>query len=310
MLEVKIPLFDDFEVDGHIDGLVEIPNGFTLLPNVKPGIYVNEDKSMSQGYYWKFIKGGYQQAFPYYFDQIQGYLHSYYSGLSSIFDEKGNPTVELYRTLEEHTIDGTPYTDSGLIVAKNKETGALASEIILADDGYMIGLRRRWKLADDSVSQGELPERLYEEPDFECSECPWRKQCWAEIEPVVEETKEIVPLDPEVEVAADVYTVGKHLAVVADNMMEYGKSYLSSNTLGKTKIGKVSMNTYEVTRTIWNGKELERMLTPQQLDQVRVKKSSLTTRRDVEKMTPEQIMDLLGGVKKEQFLLGSGAKEE
>lgn len=302
---VKIKFRDDWYINGHLDGVVYIPGLFTLLP-IPEGFYIFEGKSMSTGPYWKFVKGGYRETFPSYFDQGQGYLHSEADKLTSVMSED-NPTKSLYLELpaEEEMVKvfsslpgGLPISkaEKMLAVGKHKETGKLWYEVINKDESYWEGLKRRWLEADEGVSNNELPDRLHESPDnYECRDCRFSKECW-EIEEAPAENVSVSVVDEtstDLLAAADIYAAGKTLAGLADKMVEYGKARLQLAEVGKVTVGKVKVNAYTTNRRIWNTKRLEEELTSQQVDDFSIVKGSLVQRMDADKMSLDELKGIV-----------------
>lgn len=312
-IRVNLNLYRDFVVSHgsrKIDAVISIPP-----ENKYPsGTYIGEMKSMATGYFWKFVKGGYRIAFPSYFAQIQGELFSTFESYQPITTDD-TPFVDLYRALGAVEVNQDPtgliLPDKAMVFAKNKESGRIHYEVIEADEAYFVGLSKRWRRAEDEVEKGELPDRLHDDDDnYECAQCPWRSKCWgAQVE--VHTASQAIILNEEVRPAAEAYAVGKKLSEIGESIMDANKEALVLTAKGSTKIGPVKVTAFETKRAHWNHKRLKEILTPTQLDEVYLEKTSLTHRRDVDTMTNEEIMELVRKLKAGSLpLLTSGEDHE
>ena len=301
-VRVRLNLYRDMVVtkgSRKIDGIINVPESVSKYP---AGDFIAEMKSMASGYFWKFVKGGYRVGFPSYFAQIQGELNAQLDSYGPL-EESDTPFVALYQALPNQDGLELPVTlpEKALIVAKNKETGKLWYEQIEKDEAYFVGLSRRWRDAEDAIAHEELPDRLHEDADnYECAQCPWKSKCWEQqiiqvlgIGPTVDT---IIPLE-DLEPAAEAYAVGKKFVELGEKIMDANKEVLSIGAPGSVRVGPVKVVTFNTSRTSWNHKRLEEILTPAQLAEVRVTKQSLSTRRDVDKLTGDEIMDLIKKVK-------------
>jgi hypothetical protein len=297
--EVEAELFPGCPVVGHIDGSIQVPSTVSERWLV-PGRHLSEDKSMSGGPYWRFVKGGYEVAFPSYYAQIQGYLHAKFLRWSPMLDEDAKIS-ELLHTLyadlawAEDWVEGDTLfvlPETALISAKNKENGNIWGELIRPDDDYFESMGRRWETADALVAQGSLPDRLHESPEnYECRECPAMKECWAS------EVVEYKSLDTEdAREAARLLTIGKALEKAADKIVTYAEGYLDPEIPGKYEVEGVKINKFATSRNKWDHSALERMLTPQQLEEVKISAPGFTVRRDAPALTAEEFRDLLRGL--------------
>ena len=292
--EVKIPLWENFSVIGHTDGEVEIPEG--AVKAVPSGEYLIEVKSMAPGYYWKFVKAGYRMTFPDYFDQLQGYLNAEEPIHWVAVNSEDNPAGALYTNLEGYEVSDSHWVMPrvGLVIAKNKETGAMWTEVVPQDPGYFAGLQRRWKYAWEDVESGELPSRLHEDKNnYECGRCLWAKECWEEEGGLVVVPPAEVVVTPEVADLARLYAAGDRLSKLGEAMMEHAKPALTLEEVGKTAIGPVTLSAHTRTTTSWNHKELEKMLTPQELGLVRVEKTTVVNRRVVTEFSSQEVREVL-----------------
>ena len=289
---VGIIIAEGWIIGGHLDGIVVVDDSRTAwLPD---GRFILEAKSMAPGSFWRFIKSRYREGFPAYFDQIQGYLHSTtftYTPMS----EEHTPVKALYEGLWAHETSEPPYPnptpDRALITAKNKETGRIYSEVVEADDTHWEGLQRRWRVAAEAIGNGGLPDRLHEDSNnFECRDCVFNAECW-------EERSSLVPvqvlLSPAEEDAAKLLTVGKALEKLSEEMINTATRVLSPTSLGKYQVGDVKINKYETKSVVWDHKRLERELPAAYLEEVRVEGVRETIRRDVPKVTTEQLRELI-----------------
>ena len=291
---VTMEISDGWVINGHVDGVVNVDDSRTAwLPD---GRFTLEAKSMAPGSFWRFIKSRYREGFPAYFDQIQGYLHSRFSRWTPMSEEH-TPVKALYdglwahETTEDGPTSGCPMPETALIVAKNKETGRIYSEVIEADDTHWEGLQRRWRVAADAVGNGGLPDRLHEDSNnFECRDCVFNAECW-------EEGSSLVPVQaltsPAEEDAAKLLTVGKALEKLSEEMINTATRVLSPTSLGKYQVGDVKINKYETKSVVWDHKRLERELPAAYLEEVRVEGVRETIRRDVPKVTTEQLRELI-----------------
>lgn len=291
--EVKIPLWEGFSVIGHTDGEVEIPEG--AVKAVPSGEYLIEVKSMAPGYYWKFVKAGYRMTFPDYFDQLQGYLNAEEPTHWVAVNSEDNPAGALYTNLENYEVSDSHWKMPrvGLVIAKNKETGAMWTEVVPQDQGYFAGLQRRWRYAYEDVQGGELPSRLHEDKNnYECGRCLWANECWEEEGVMVVPPAEVA-ITPEVTDLARLYAAGERLSKLGKAMMGHAEPALTLSEVGKTVVGPVTLSSYARTTTTWNHKELEKMLTPQELDMVRVEKTTLVNRRSVTEFSSQEVREVL-----------------
>ena len=211
--------------------------------------------------------------------------------------EEHTPVKALYDGLWAHEEDldvaterqGMPRT--ALIAAKNKETGRIYSEVVEADDTHWEGLQRRWRVAADAVGNGGLPDRLHEDSNnFECRDCAFNTECWGQGISLVPTQ---VLLSPAEEDAAKLLTVGKALEKLSGDMIDTAARVLSPTALGKYQVGEVKINKYETKGVVWDHKRLERELPAAYLEEVRVESVRETVRRDVPKVTIEQLRDLI-----------------
>lgn len=295
---VRIDIDYDWTIAGHLDGVVVVDDSRTAwLPD---GRFILEAKSMAPGSFWRFIKSRYREGFPSYFDQIQGYLHSV-TFTHTPMSEEHTPVKALYDGLWAHEASQPSYTgptpDHALITAKNKETGRIYSEVVERDDTHWEGLQRRWRVARDCVASGTLPDRLYEDSNnFECGDCPFKTECWSE-------GVEVIPVQalvtPEASDAAKLFTVGKALEKLSEQMIDAAIPALRPDALGKYEVGGVKINKYETKSVVWDHKRLERELPRDYLAEVRVEGTRETVRRDVPKLSVEElralIVELQGG---------------
>ena len=288
---VKVPLWGDVHVTGgsrKIDGIVTVGGGLEY----PEGYYILNVKSMSSGYFWKFVKAGYRIAFPDYFAQLQGELNAE-SGEFGVMDAGDTTVITLYKQLHHHEAyfyHGEPafsMPNSSLVVAKNKESGELRWEVIEKDEAYFEGLKRRWELAYSAVKSGGLPDRLHDDKEnYECARCPWSGDCWSTglvevVEPEV--------LSEQIVDASEAFSVGKFFSTIGERLMEDSKSMLERSIEGKVKVGPLTLTTYKTSHTYYNHKELERMLTPEQLEMVSTRVERLVTRKDVNTSREELI---------------------
>ena len=165
-VRVRLNLYRDMVIthgSRKIDGIISVPETVTKYPT---GNFIAEMKSMSSGYFWKFVKGGYRVGFPGYFAQIQGELNAEFGEFIPLSDED-TPFLKMYQELKggedwQCVSDAiTELPSKALIIAKNKETGKLWYEQIEKDEAYFIGLSRRWRDAEDEIMEGNLPDRLH-----------------------------------------------------------------------------------------------------------------------------------------------------
>ena len=294
---VVMEIDHNWVINGHLDGVVMIPDRPLSTELWLPeGLYTLEAKSMAPGSFWKFVKSRYREGFPSYFDQIQGYLHSEFSHWTPMSEEH-TPVKALYEGLWAHEVEisdpksGCPMPDTALIVAKNKETGKIFSEVVEADDTHWDGLTRRWITARDLIADGELPDRLHEDANnYECKDCPFMATCWADGRAVVPVT---VVLSPDAQNAAKLFTVGKALERLSEQMIDAAIPNLRPDGLGKWEVGGVKINKYTTKSVVWDHKRLERELPAEYLADVRVESTRETVRRDVPKVTPEELRQLV-----------------
>ena len=304
IMEIRIRLADDWAVNGHLDGVIRVPQGLGLRW-LRTGRHISEDKSMAQGMYWKFVKAGYQETFPSYYDQIQGYLHSEFVKFTNVLSET-TPVKELYKNIayaEVDLDDSDLIPETAQISGKNKENGSIWGELVPADEGYFTGLCRRWTDADLALSVNAIPDRHHEDPNnYECRECPWMKECWEEVAvapsvlEVTEDTREAVRL----------YKIGKALERTAKNMLDYAEPYLSPQMDGKFEVEDMKINRYQTKRTSYNDTELRKLLTTEQYESVTAVKSYPTTRRTAPSITLEE---LRGYINTEGFKELEGGKD-
>ena len=297
-VRVKLNLYRDMVVtmgSRKIDGIINVPDTVAKYPH---GDFIAEMKSMASGYFWKFVKGGYRVGFPSYFAQIQGELNAEFGSYEPL-EESDTPFVAMYKEFQKNS-EPLPLVlpEKALIVAKNKETGKLWYEQIEKDEAYFVGLSRRWRDAEDAIAHEELPDRLHEDADnYECAQCPWKSRCWVEVA-VGKPTASALSLwGEDAAPAAEAYAIGKKFVELGEQIMEGPKELLSMVSPGSVRVGPVKVTAFNTNRTIWNHKRLEEILTPAQLDEVRITKQSLYTRRDVDKLTGDEIMDLIKKVK-------------
>ena len=290
---VTMTIDQDWIINGHVDGVVNVP-GITRTPWLPYGRYTLEAKSMAPGSFWKFIKSRYREGFPSYFDQIQGYLHSVFSHWTPMGDEQ-TPVKALYAGLWAHEDvyeDPPPMPNRALIAAKNKETGKIFSEVIEADDTHWDGLTRRWRVAATAVANNELPDRLYEDSNnFECGDCPFKTDCWQDGGSTLLPVQAIT--SPDADNAAVLLTVGKALEKLSEQMIDAATPSLTPDTLGKFQVGNVKINKYETKNVVWDHKRLEKELPAEYLREVRIETTRTTVRRDVPKVTPEELRGLI-----------------
>jgi len=285
--KVNFRLNSTILVPGHLDGVIQVDGTSSLAP---PGRWLLEAKSMNDGLYWKLLKQGYQEGFPSYYDQIQAYLSGEYHEQMLMPNDVDNPASPLYALLdytEEETMRQLPAM--GLVVAKNKGSGQLKVLPIITDDSYADGLRRRWLAAIESVDQLRWPERLYESPDnYECRSCPIGEVCWGE---VVGVPAIVVPPTPDQEAAAKMYQFGKTLGKFAEQLQDASRPALEPDDPGKLVIGPIRLNKYSYKRVFWNHSLIERMLSPEQVQMVKIEKDGVATRIDVKEMLKEEFTE-------------------
>ena len=89
--------------------------------------------------------------------------------------------------------------------------------------------------------------------------------------------------------------------------MESVEEMLSPSTPGKYEVGGVRINKYVSPKTSWNYKEIERLLTPEQLSTVKVTRDILITRRDAAQVTTGDVKQWLTGVS--ELLLVEGGND-
>lgn len=290
--EVEIDLGENLVVAGHVDGEVWVEG--KVLKGVKEGAYVLEVKSMAPGSFWKFVKSGYREGFPEYFDQLQGYLNGTPTGYGSTMMDPGNPVAALYQRLaSKECYDATwAYPQVGLVVAKNKETGSLWYEVIPKDEGYFQGLQRRWLEAKGVVAAGGLPPCIHEdnEKHWEVERCGCRVE---QEQRVIVAAPTLAPVDTNLLEAARIYAAGRRLKDLSEAMMEYAEPVLSLKTDGKTQVGPVVISQTTQHRSTWDHKALERMLTSEVLKKVRTEKEVVVTRRTVGGFTGAEVRQVV-----------------
>lgn len=250
-------------ITGHLDGTVTIESGQPYLPT---GRFLLEVKSMSSGTYWQFSKLGLQEAFPTYWAQIQGYLSSHFIGLEQY---TGFPPLrDAYNQLE-HTKGGVSpviasVPDLALIVAKNKDTGAIRTEIIEPDQSVTDFYCARWEQALADFAAGKLPERAHSKGYKWCSPL-----CWPEEDT---ETPTVLQVTAQEALeAAEQYTIGSTLVTMGGRLMEEAKPVIEARTdgYGKYQVGPLSVNVYPRKREDWNHRKLESILSADELAAVK-----------------------------------------
>ena len=287
--KVNFRLAGNILVPGHLDGIIQVDGTSKQFPL---GRWLLEVKSMNEGTFWKLLKQGYQEGFPSYYDQIQAYLNSEYAGYGYRPGVDDDPTTPLYNMLNYQEEEEMPLPDMGLVIAKNKGSGQLKPLPILPDDSYADGLRRRWFAAIEAVDQLRWPERLWDSPDnnYECRSCPIRQTCWGELVGV---PAIVTAPTPDQEAAAKMYQFGKTLGKFAEQLQDASRPALEPEDAGKIQLGPLSINKYPTKHVLWNHKLVEQMLSPEQVQMVKVEKGGFATRIDVEEMKKEEIQEAM-----------------
>lgn len=302
---VSLDILPDWQVMGHLDGIVGLVTPITTENNYKIGAgrYILEVKSMSSGPWWKFVKDGYRKGFPSYYDQIQAYLHSSYEGMEDVTQRADRKDIAaLYGHLAQaqtaplYNQWGVVIPPMGLIAAKNKESGEVRYEVVRPDPGYMDTVIQRWQEADAAVYAGRVPERFHEDPNnYECRECPWFAECWDGQLPGNNIT---VVDDPDVDEASRTYTLGKMLERKGKELQDGAKSKITPTQPGKYKMGIVTVNQYERSSTTWDHKAIEQLLgqvdpTGQVLAGVKSTTKAVTNRIDIPDLDEQEVQALL-----------------
>ena len=258
------------DIDGHVDGVVET-SGLTIGRKVVPDdVYLLEVKSASSNSWWKFVKSGYQIAFPQYYAQIQAYLNS---PLSEVVDsatrmddlavEKSEILQAIYGSMPvgDHPEMLKEIPERALIIMKNKESGEMACSVIERDPEYYTEIQQRWVEAEVQVANNKLPPRLHQTQDNdECKYCEFAETCWNSNSALVPKVSNIIVSDEAVQVAtqyAQLYGHVKEGTEVLGELRDVLEAYAKDND--KIVVGPVSLTKVVTKRKILDRERVEKL---------------------------------------------------
>ena len=248
------------QILGHIDGIV---CAFSPIDGIPLGRYILEVKSMGPGGWFNLKRNGLINSHRHHYDQLQGYLGGSLVSMSPITMEEFENELQrdvilgMLWALAAHYPEA-PYDylaglpTKGLLVAKDKDSGELAYEVVERDPINLAVVKRRVINSIGADLRGELPSRLWDNPkNWECKNCPFRVQCW---EGIVDEQPSRTLDDPDLLLFARMYAEGKAFEKRGEALMEDARPMLESvdgdYTLGPVKVSRRTQKAgkYEVTR--------------------------------------------------------------
>lgn len=308
----EVRIHDEWAVRCHWDGVIHVNTDRDLPAWLPSGRFLIEVKSMATGSFWKFVKDGYRRAFPGYFDQVQAYLNSSFTKFTPMSEER-TPVRDLYHGLwayefTEYELALLPRSTPvyALILAKNKETGRIWSEVVERDDTHWDGIIRRWRVAEAAVVRGELPDRLYDnDKNFECRECPWRETCWQDHEGREVAVTELTTIDA-IE-ASQLLTLGRAFEQAGERMVEQAAAVLTPEAPGKYVVGDVKINKFPVDKVTWDYNRIEELLTAEQLREVKTVTPGYRVMRTAPKIDGAKVKELIQGLSNNPALLTGGS---